>query len=429
MESNLQQKPCLHLLQALATGLEHGFFAAAYDADGFRLALRSRTLGAEGVQQENNMQLLRDVFPKDVSQWLEHHLTKALMQNTPYQLTTDRPFLSPKGKTESMRVTFSVVRDAYNAPEGVIGVIQPMQDHIADMLTSRSVRDRYALALEYAPFGICFIGADHKPTMINRTMARMMNESTASLTNRDVCSFIAEDDRPLFHLALKKVISHANTYRDIEVRLNASHPDLPEVWAAVSMSLVTESNTTSYVILQFSDISKRKLTEQQLLSQATRDHLTGLHNRMVFDETLQQALRHARRYKRHGAVLYIDLDDFKLINDSFGHQTGDLALQTVANTLTTLLRDTDTIARIGGDEFAVILDEVDGIEAQLKADTIEKAINAQVITSQNQQVPVKASVGYHLFNGEDALLSMEDILAAADKSMYAAKQAKEERNA
>jgi diguanylate cyclase (GGDEF)-like protein len=183
-----------------------------------------------------------------------------------------------------------------------------------------------------------------------------------------------------------------------------------------------EDTESPYTIVQFVDITKRKEEESELLRLATQDHLTELSNRKVFDENLGMSIKQAKRYNRQGAVLYIDLDKFKDINDNYGHKAGDCILKEVGKALKEVFRETDTVSRIGGDEFAIIMNEVDCTEAQRKAGMIEDKIKKIRITAHGKEVSVTASMGVQIFNGINCP-SEEDIVEGADKAMYNKKAA------
>jgi diguanylate cyclase (GGDEF)-like protein len=155
---------------------------------------------------------------------------------------------------------------------------------------------------------------------------------------------------------------------------------------------------------------------QHLQFLATHDNLTGLPNRFLFFDRLDQAIRKSRRQKHKFALLFIDLDDFKDVNDSYGHVTGDKVLQKVAEFLEYTVRDSDTVARLAGDEFTVILDNVQSI-ANVET-IVKKIINAvsQPIETEPATIVITVSIGISLFpeHGEDA----EILLRKADAAMY-----------
>lgn len=166
---------------------------------------------------------------------------------------------------------------------------------------------------------------------------------------------------------------------------------------------------------------ERKRAEQQLLHLAHHDSLTGLANRAMLVEQLPLALAKFRRTGTPCAALFVDLDGFKAVNDSHGHQVGDELLRTVAARISLQVRSYDLVARLGGDEFAVLLGEVDGAANALAiADRIRESIMAPICFGQ-LQVSVGASIGVAV--ATTATASHLELLAAADRAMYAAKRA------
>lgn len=175
------------------------------------------------------------------------------------------------------------------------------------------------------------------------------------------------------------------------------------------------------------DITERKQLEQELERLSQSDPLTGLFNRRRFDEELTRQLAYTRRYGSGGALLVLDLDRFKRINDEFGHAAGDEALRAVAEVLRRNLRGSDTIgrdgsvaARLGGDEFAVLLPEVDAAAARGVASRIVEALTARQLAFDGQAVRLAVSVGIALYD-ENGAPPAEDLLLAADRAMYEAK--------
>lgn len=167
------------------------------------------------------------------------------------------------------------------------------------------------------------------------------------------------------------------------------------------------------------DISRRVRNEAELIRLATTDGLTGLPNRGLLLDRLESALRRAERQGQCFALLFIDLDDFKEINDQSGHVSGDKALKEVAQDLATVVRDSDTVARIGGDEFAVLLDDCSGIsKAREVSGKILKAIKRSVEID-GKKYRITASIGIAVYpdDGEDTTT----LLSHADASMYRAK--------
>lgn len=185
----------------------------------------------------------------------------------------------------------------------------------------------------------------------------------------------------------------------------------------------TNGETTQYVCI-FNDITQRKEAEKEIKYLAFFDQLTGLPNRRLLQDRLKQALAASHRNHRVGAVLFIDMDNFKSLNDTRGHDIGDLLLQQVAQRLESCMRKNDTAARLGGDEFVVLLEDLS--KKSLEAATQTKLIGEKILTILNQPYQLATfehrstpSIGAVLFKGHEQ--TIEELLKRADIAMYQAK--------
>ncbi|MBN8443780.1 MAG: EAL domain-containing protein [Dechloromonas sp.] len=185
-----------------------------------------------------------------------------------------------------------------------------------------------------------------------------------------------------------------------------------------------QGRLTNYAAL-FSDISEVKENQQRIRDLAYYDPLTGLPNRRLLDDRLQVELAHASRHQRKVAVIFVDLDRFKRINDSLGHEVGDQLLVEVASRLRHCLRDDDTVARMGGDEFVVVMSDLDGPDGALHAASRMTAALRSPITVDGRELVVTCSIGISLYpdDGKDS----STLIKNADVAMYRAKA--EGRNA
>jgi diguanylate cyclase (GGDEF)-like protein/PAS domain S-box-containing protein len=168
------------------------------------------------------------------------------------------------------------------------------------------------------------------------------------------------------------------------------------------------------------EIQERKMAEQQIRYLANHDALTGLPNRRLLEDRVEQALEMARRNVHQVAILFVDLDRFKQVNDRLGHRTGDLLLQAVAARLRSLLRAVDTVSRVGGDEFVVVLPEM--LSASAACETAQRLLHAlaRPYDAGGHELQITPSIGISMFpaDGSDA----ESLLVAADAAMYHAKE-------
>ena len=175
------------------------------------------------------------------------------------------------------------------------------------------------------------------------------------------------------------------------------------------------------VVLNSRDVSERKAFEEQLAHQAFHDPVTNLANRALFVERVRHAVPRARRERSRLAVIFMDLDDFKTINDSLGHAAGDSVLLEIAKRLDSSIRPSDTAARFGGDEFAVLLEDVGS--AQDAADTAERILEslAAPLQLEGKELFVRCSLGISIAEG-DAAAGADELIRNADAAMYIAKR-------
>src|SRR5205823_7878963 len=189
------------------------------------------------------------------------------------------------------------------------------------------------------------------------------------------------------------------------------------IWVIENATLMDDGILEGTII----DITDRKTAQQQVEYQAYHDSLTGLPNRLLFRDRIAMALAHAKRTKRGAAVLFLDIDQFKLVNDTLGHTIGDRMLQVIAARLIACVRGEDTVARMGGDEFTVLIAEVgDRRATSVVAQKVLEAVRQPVVVDDHELFGT-TSVGMAVFpeDGDDA----ETLLKNADRAMYRAKDA------
>ncbi len=219
-------------------------------------------------------------------------------------------------------------------------------------------------------------------------------------TQKDDYQFIAHSTN--FHKVINGVIIMART---------ACQPD----WSTYDRDLLT--SISAHLGIAFHQIKERE--ELEILSR--RDVITDLKNRRAFMEVLNSRIAHLKRFKRTGVLVFLDLDNFKPINDILGHNVGDQILRDVANILEDNRRAGDTTARIGGDEFAIWLEEVDEAGASHWADRLFKDFEKLKETTKDYTQPVTPSVGMIICTPDDQIDDVEELLAKADRIMYIAK--------
>ena len=225
-----------------------------------------------------------------------------------------------------------------------------------------------------------------------------------------------------FYAALWRSLGQAGVWQG-EIWDRRKNGEVYPKWMTISAVKDDKGATTHYVSTH-SDISERKAAEEEIKHLAFYDPLTQLPNRRLLLDRLHQALATSRRIARHGALLFIDLDNFKILNDTLGHDQGDLLLQQVAERLSSCVREGDTVARLGGDEFVVMLENlsegIDEAAAQVEVvgGKIVAALNAAYLLGGHEHHGT-ASIGATLFGARQE--TMEELLKQADLAMYQAK--------
>jgi diguanylate cyclase (GGDEF)-like protein/PAS domain S-box-containing protein len=277
-------------------------------------------------------------------------------------------------------------------------------------------------AFAHAPIGMALVDMASRFLRVNDAFCRITGYTAEQVGARSFCDLADPHDLDVDALQMVELLEdHIPTYQ-VEKRYRHSWGHL--VWVLLNVSLVRDDEGRPlHLIVQVQDISQRKELEGRLEHLVDHDFLTGLYNGRRFEQALAQETKSTARYGGGGAVLLLDLDHFKSVNDQFGHKAGDDLLKTVATALRARIRETDIAARLGGDEFGIILPQVDTQQAEVVADGIVKALRRQTVMLAEHQIPVTASVGVVLFDG----LTTAEILAAGDLAMYEAKEAGRDR--
>ncbi len=270
--------------------------------------------------------------------------------------------------------------------------------------------------------------AENSTDMISRTTPRgrflyvsdaarqILGYEPAEMIGRSIFEYALEQD----HHLLRRVTEFLDQPQTFSFRVQKRDGSI--VWFESRSRAVRDSDTREMieVVAVSRDISERRRAEEQIEYQAYHDALTGLPNRLLFRDRLTIALAHAKRQKSPLAVMFLDLDRFKFVNDTLGHSLGDELLRVIATRLRSVLREGDTIARMGGDEFTVLL--MDMTKADDAATIAQKLLEtvAEPVRIEGQELYVTTSIGIALYptDGETA----EALLQSADGAMYRAKE-------
>jgi diguanylate cyclase (GGDEF)-like protein/PAS domain S-box-containing protein len=275
---------------------------------------------------------------------------------------------------------------------------------------------RFRGVFEHSAVGIILLDATARVLHSNSAFDRFLGLRGRDLQGRPISDFTsAEDTESTARLAHEVAMGNRDD-ATIEVRFVRRQGRV--AWGTLTISRAIDGHELR-LIAMVQDTSERKALEAQLLHQAFHDPLTELANRALFRDRLEHALARTARESGRIAVLLLDLDDFKAINDTQGHAAGDRMLEVVATRLRGATRGCDTVARLGGDEFAVLLEQMHaGAGAEVVAARIIEALGYPVETATGRVTSLTASVGIAVLNpGEGA----EELLRNADVAMYEAK--------
>ena len=291
--------------------------------------------------------------------------------------------------------------------------LEAMRTNLRRTMVSRDAVDRILNSMQD---GLLVTSPDGTITDANKAGASLLGRSKAELIGRTIGDVLPALSPALKHPnATSIAAAHSES---IETWLRAGSGDRRPILLSAAVMSRTEGTPDGFVWV-FHDITERKRAEQQIHHMAHHDALTGLPNRILLHDRLQNAVAQARRRDEAVALLLIDLDDFKDVNDTLGHFAGDDLLIAVAKRITACIRETDTCARLGGDEFAVVQVGAHGAgEADLLCQRLIEAID-QPFQIHDQEVVIGTSIGVSLFPRDG--VQVEQLLKNADLALYQAK--------
>ena len=389
-------------------------------ADAFQLDRRGAEEGKPGLE----VLLGRDdtwLDPELQAVWRENDL-RAARGSHAIEEWSDHPELG--------RLTYDSIKfplhNAANEVYATCGVSMETTLRTRAIAQYKAAEERFHGAFDHAPIGMALVAPSHEILQANGALAAITGYTAEELRGKTLQEMTHPEDvdaevEALTFLAAGLIDSHQT-----ELRLFNSNGHT--IWVLSSWSAVRdEEGHPQYFIAQLKDISERKLLQEQLQRVADHDSLTGLRNRRMFEEDLQMQFGRCQRYGEQAALLMIDLDDFKKINDLHGHKAGDDALKAVATALKKRLRSIDGIARLGGDEFAALLAHVGRGQAEEVAEDLRDTLASIVITVNGQSVSVTGSVGLAFM--DEHTESADAALVEADRAMYHAKRAAREATA
>ena len=281
---------------------------------------------------------------------------------------------------------------------------------------------RLAALVEHASDLVCVADDVGRVIYASPAVARVLNLSASELEGTPVFDLIHPDDREDLMGKMEEIVNTPGISPSLEARV--AHADGGWRHMEVVTTNLLNNPAVSGIVINARDITERVEVAAQLEEKAFHDELTGLPNRSLLLERLADALHRASRHDRMVGVLFLDLDRFKVVNDSLGHSVGDELLSETARRLEQTIRPDDTVARLGGDEFVVVIGNmIRTTDALVAAERVRSAV-AQPVTLGNESTVVTTSVGIAIAFGDE---SPAELLQDADTAMYRAKEGGRDR--
>jgi diguanylate cyclase (GGDEF)-like protein/PAS domain S-box-containing protein len=350
----------------------------------------------------------------------------ALEEKKPFSF--EERIVRPDGEVRRLLSRGQTIRDGSGKVVRLMGISQDITELRETESAMREAEARFQHAFDHAPIGMALVDLDDRHFLeVNDAISEITGFSRDQLLAKEVESLIHPSDRPERQRLVARLLSGESESYTAEQRFIDATGG--QVWVQVSSSLVRtqKGGEPQYRILQVENISPRKKAEAELHHLSDHDPLTGLFNRRRLIEELDAEISRSRRYTGQVAVLVIDLDRFKYVNDALGHAVGDEMITRVAEVLRAGIREGDVVARLGADEFAVILSQTESDAAVATADKLRAGIRDQAtLISSDRTMRVTASIGVSLTAGF-AVLTGEELLTAADIAMYRAKESGRDR--
>jgi diguanylate cyclase (GGDEF)-like protein/PAS domain S-box-containing protein len=359
---------------------------------------------------------LETIHPDDRG-LVEEAVNKALHEGVPYSI--DYRVVLPDGLERIAHAEGEVTRDDAGKPVRMVGIVQDISERKRAEQALRESEERYRSLIETSPDAITLTDLQMNIVVVNQQAVALHGcDGPEDMIGHSALDFFDPEDRPRAEENTRKALD-VGSVKNIEYTL--LRKDGTRFPAELSASVVADGEgRPQFLIGVVRDIRERKRFEGQLVHLANHDALTDLFNRRRFGEELTRQLAQAQRYGTPGALLFIDLDQFKDLNDSLGHRAGDELLTRLAVLLRERLRETDVVARVGGDEFAVLLPHTDGEQAEAVAEQLLEMIRRYTFVVAGQPIHVTASMGVAFFPEGEA--AADDMFSRADLAMYDAKE-------
>lgn len=351
-----------------------------------------------------------DIFPADLARKYQADDSAVIDGKQPIH-TEEK--VGRSGEQVWMEAHISPLLDDQGRVLGTVGFAKDISERKA----SEEALKLAALVFENSSEAMLVTDADNKILNVNAAFTQMTGYTAEDVLGKDPKMLSSGEHDPAFYQAMwQSINTNGSWHGEIKNRRKSGEVYIEETFIN---TIFDNDNRPQRRVALFSDITQRKHSEEQIWQHANFDPLTGLLNRRMVRERIEQEIKKSHRIQQRFGLLIIDLDHFKEVNDTLGHEMGDELLQQVAHRLQSCVRESDTVARLGGDEFTIILNEINSVNSP---ERVAQELVHQLslpFTLRDEQVYVSASIGITLYP-EDGL-GLSQLLRNADQAMYAAK--------
>ena len=302
--------------------------------------------------------------------------------------------------------------------------LEQHRNHLEQLVQERTADLRVAAAAFESQEAMMITDANRVILQVNRAFSEITGYPACEAVGQDPSLLGSGRHNADFYDAMWGAVNRTGGWQG-EVWDRRKNGEVYPKWLTIS-ALKDDSGAVTHYISSHHDITERKAAEEEIRSLAFYDHLTSLPNRRLLVDRIGHAMASSSRNKRHTALLFIDLDNFKTLNDTLGHDIGDLLLQQVAKRLETCVREGDTVARLGGDEFVVMLEGLS--QHELEAATQTETVGEKILVTLNRPYQLAhhkyqctPSIGLTVFSDHNG--TIDELLKRADLAMYQAKAA------
>ena len=346
-----------------------------------------------------------------------------LLNSTGFYGPYEKEYINKNGGVVPINLNGMLITNSDDGKKYIWSLVEDITERKNSQKELQKQHDFLQTIINSVSSGIMVIYKDYSVPLMNDTAREMIDESIILDPLSPKCHEISHHDKnpcdSIMHpCPLQKVL---DTKAGTKVVHNHSTKSGKTKIVELTASPLHDDNGEIIGIIESAhDITELTQTQNELKHQAEHDFLTSLPNRVLFLDRLKQSIKHSARYKENIAVLFIDLDNFKDVNDSLGHGIGDILLKTVSTKLKGCLRQSDTVARLGGDEFAISIDHFHNIEVVTSVVQTIMETFKEPLQIENHQIYVTLSLGISIYpeDGNDSTTLIKN----ADTAMYKAKQ-------